>query len=87
MGRRPFVPAGDPERNDAALLAAITGAEEISGVRRMGAWMVRRRRAAAAAYAGELDPFAAAGEPLFDLLLLAWARTGMWRRSSLATRG
>ncbi len=70
-GDERFVPGSDPERNDAALLDALPGAGEIPSVHRMAALDdAADADAGAAAYAAELDAFAAAGEPLFDLLLL-----------------
>ena len=70
-GDERFVPASDPERNDAALLETVSGATEIPSIHRMAAQdEVADADAGAATYAAELDVFAAAGEPLFDLLLL-----------------
>ena len=70
-GDERFVPGGDPERNDAALLGALPGVGEIPTIHRMAALDdTADADAGAAAYASELDAFAAAGEPLFDLLLL-----------------
>jgi 6-phosphogluconolactonase len=70
-GDERFVPAGDSERNDAALLAAVPAVAEIPSIHRMGASdEAADADSAAAAYAHELDAFAAPGEPLFDLLLL-----------------
>ena len=70
-GDERYVPAGDPERNDAALLDAVAGAAEFPNIHRMSAeGEAADADASAAGYAAELDAFAAPGEPLFDLLLL-----------------